>query len=65
MLHPVEKGSIHENDVKKFASTKHKGLPEKKEVKEDKNLRAGNSKTSENGISKSVVMVPKCGTCSP
>ena len=26
---------MKKSDVKKFASTKHKGLPEKKEVKED------------------------------
>ena len=34
----VEKAaaSMKKSDVKKFASTKHKGLPEKKEVKEDK-----------------------------
>ena len=34
----VEKAaaSMKKSDVKKFASTKHKGLPDKKEVKEDK-----------------------------
>ena len=30
---------MKKSDVKKFASTKHKGLPDKKEVKEESNPR--------------------------
>ena len=32
-------GDMKKSDVKKFASTKHKGLPDKKEVNEESNPR--------------------------
>ena len=31
--------SMKKGDVKKFASTKHKGLPEKKKIEEDRQIK--------------------------